>query len=1314
MEIKLIRNTAVKRDLKNAGTSAFFNFSKILPILFFLIFAMRADAKEPAFEFCPKGFFGATDGAIIFNRSPSRSDYQVKKQDKTIIRFSGPIFPGYKLPKFKEKLVDNKKQELTSIQFCKEFGADVKKEFSLVNGSILSAISYDLKGGKIDKPVKYRIFLPLSSFAGRRIQCNGKPLLLPKDKTKQRILKAGKVLSEVRLPLSDELELGIKFISGMKKYFISDCRHHGKPEPHFHIYFEMAGNKLQYSLHLLKAGQPFTQMNHKKKSKTNAPKKKNLLGMGSGFEVGPLNMNPMTAYSWNEGWTKEASQAPVFDSTEAKKGKYSLKLTADDMKERLGRFNMNNIDFRRVKLNPDKTYTLSAWMKTDTDGMKACLRCGEGAWLGTRGKIVDVAKAWEKYSYTFIPKEYKILNYCRTWISVHPSMKKGHLWIDDVRLYEGGKNEDSSEEPLEFGAQIKKKYKLFTEDELKNGYITLFFRNNSDKTTDCKINWQIKDYWDKIVARGTVDTSIKKNENKTEKLKIPQLPIGYYRVSLESPDKALKDELIFGVYQAMKYEGRLPFDWPLGCHNPDASPIVRALGFGLARSWDFTFKRVCPEKGKFNFKETDIVVDNCKKAKLNLMPILGYRLGKSRHDKNGNACIPDWSIEKTVKSSKKNSWAVDVSFPKIEAWKTYVKAIVSRYKDYIKAWEVFNEPNCWLLPEEYVPYLKATYEAAKEADPDCLIVGGGATSDWGGEPAPWTTKVLELDNCSSLDVLSIHMYGNTPPEQYKGQGTNEILAYLKKTMKKYGKDLPIWHTEKSFNTTQMGYSFEELKEPSVYLKESNFRVSDFKAKAQYLIRETLIDSAVGKGPYFWFGRLPNDIYMAPRRKSYSLHHTEYDGSPCPELIAANGLARMLEGRNNPQELIKLDTTTYCALYEGKKGSMLAIWSIEGEAKIKLAVNKDDDFSLNNFFGVKIPHKGVVIKITEEPVYLIFDGKKSNYVKNILENSNVLGTKFSFSGDIEYENDFFVLAFYAFNKTLKKMEADVSLSLLPEAWSVGVKGIKKQCLPQKYTRIIFPISKLKASDKSQTFEYLTGEEKASVALPPIRSLKSLKSILAKSTEAKAYNRTITVDGNLKDWDEAGITGAATADKVKFGRRFWRGPTDLSCEMRFRWDNENLYIAAIVYDDILERHQAADKAWGSDCLELFLGFDPSFKKRAEKSKKINSMSDSDFQILLAPGDVKGKYKNATGWICQKKRDIGGKIVSKKFKYGYQMEAAIPWRSLMKNWHPKKGTELIMTYQVKDAEKKDLPPNKAIFWSGNESNWMKPNLWGKLTLE
>ena len=55
------------------------------------------------------------------------------------------------------------------------------------------------------------------------------------------------------------------------------------------------------------------------------------------------------------------------------------------------------------------------------------------------------------------------------------------------------------------------------------------------------------------------------------------------------------------------------------------------------------------------------------------------------------------------------------------------------------------------------------------------------------------------------------------------------------------------------------------------------------------------------GRFFWFGLFDDEncIFSIRYFQPYGTGHTEFDQSPCPELLAANGLARTLEGMSHP-------------------------------------------------------------------------------------------------------------------------------------------------------------------------------------------------------------------------------------------------------------------------------------------------------------------------------------------------------------------------------------------------------------------------------
>jgi hypothetical protein len=1031
----------------------------------------------------------------------------------------------------------------------------------------------------------------------------------------------------------------------------------------------------------------------------------NLLGAGADFEVGPQGWHAFCAYGW-EDWTAPGIQ-PESDATTAHQGQYSLKLTVEDRKVKQGRDNYNALRFMPVKLDPNVAYTFSAWMKTDLPELKVIQGSGEFLNDGY-SQTVTVTPEWRRYAFTFRPQNGKRLNYHLPMIMVDNQATRGRLWIDDAQLEVGDRAGAYQAAALEFGAAFDAMYKLFTVAELPATFCRIRFRNNTARPHRFQVHYTIKDYWDKTVATGTLAAEVAGNGNREEKLPLPVLPCGYYRIFFDDPQANLHDEAIFGVYQPVSPRVKLPADWPLGSHASDGNPLVRDLGFGWARCfYTFSFNRVLPAKGQTNFVETDRVVKRCRQAGLNLMPILGPAFNDTTDSYTKG--IPDWAVERTPPSQVSWSWTPRVMFPRIEDWKTYVRTLVSRYKHDIKYWEVMNEPNAWLTPEEYVPYLRATYEAAKEADPDCKIVGGGATSDMGGQPAPWTCKVLELDQARHLDVLSIHMYSNTMPETSLRSGTDKVLAFLRNELKKYGRDIPVWHTEKTYTTPVSGYTRKKLDLPGSYLRDPAFQVPDLRAKADYLLRETLIDSAVGHGPFFWFGHLPNDNNISTRIDVYSFHDVEFDLSPGPELLAANGLARMLDGRGTPRRLLQLGPTRYCALFDGPKGALAALWDITGKSSLALPPFPRP-FVVANFFGVPLGSNVRRLDLDTSPVYVSADGASAAALAEWLSACRDPASRFEISGGLEPDAGGGVrLSAYVLSHEDAPGDFTMELKRLPAGWAAARRQAVASGQPGQFVRVDFPLSTIAPSAGACEFEILGPDEKRSVlAFPPVPSIAWLRGVLSPSENAvgaKVAEGAITVDGSLNEWSADGVCGAATAEKVKLGREFWRGPLDLSAAVRFRWDRNCLYLAAEVSDDVFARHQPKELAYDSDGLEFFLTPDPKSGPKASSGFR---------QFLLAPGAISGNQTAATAYCCQLKDEAGVRIASRPVKGGYVLEAAIPWNALSPGFIPAPGRSLGMTFQLCDADAPNEAARKKIFWAGDEDNFQSAAGWGRLVLK
>ncbi|MBN1359887.1 MAG: hypothetical protein JW993_04815 [Sedimentisphaerales bacterium] len=79
----------------------------------------------------------------------------------------------------------------------------------------------------------------------------------------------------------------------------------------------------------------------------------------------------------------------------------------------------------------------------------------------------------------------------------------------------------------------------------------------------------------------------------------------------------------------------------------------------------------------------------------------------------------------------------------------------------------------------------------------------------------------------------------------------------------------------------------------------------------------------------------------------------------------------------------------------------------------------------------------------------------------------------------------------------------------------------------------------------------------------------------------------IDGDLSDWNLDAMTPAVldVAEQINSGATSWDGPDDLSGKFYLLWDDQNIYIAVVVKDDLLSATKAGSNIWNADCVEIF---------------------------------------------------------------------------------------------------------------------------------
>jgi hypothetical protein len=142
-----------------------------------------------------------------------------------------------------------------------------------------------------------------------------------------------------------------------------------------------------------------------------------------------------------------------------------------------------------------------------------------------------------------------------------------------------------------------------------------------------------------------------------------------------------------------------------------------------------------------------------------------------------------------------------------------------------------------------------------------------------------------------------------------------------------------------------------------------------------------------------------------------------------------------------------------------------------------------------------------------------------------------------------------------------------------------------------------------------------------------------------------------------WDEW-TTAAYPAAQVVFGRDQWTGKDDLEASFRLGWDENNLYIAAKIFDDVYVQNATGKDLFLGDSLEIL--FDRDLLGDFHNA----GLTNDDYQLGISTGnpDVNGT-KEAYLWypsnIAGPRPDV--KIAAVRSGGVTRVEVAIPWGTL-----------------------------------------------------
>ena len=223
-------------------------------------------------------------------------------------------------------------------------------------------------------------------------------------------------------------------------------------------------------------------------------------------------------------------------------------------------------------------------------------------------------------------------------------------------------------------------------------------------------------------------------------------------------------------------------DLPYGinAHLPSAAvlDLVRDAGISWIRV-DFNWFMMEPERGVYDWSTTDAVVSDARSRGLNIFATLAY--------------VPGWATNIPAD------------------WYQFVFDTVSRYKDSVRHWGMWNEPNLDPFfrggPQQYIQdVLRPGARAVRDADSSALVLGPELAQIHSGHWNGWLLTVLTQAG-DEIDIVTHHDYSDDGLSVLKGLGGQFPLSRLRTPrgiMEVTGtSDKPFWLTETGWRTDQV-------------------------------------------------------------------------------------------------------------------------------------------------------------------------------------------------------------------------------------------------------------------------------------------------------------------------------------------------------------------------------------------------------------------------------------------------------------------------------------------------------------------------------
>ncbi|MBL8992738.1 MAG: hypothetical protein JNM63_05315, partial [Spirochaetia bacterium] len=562
------------------------------------------------------------------------------------------------------------------------------------------------------------------------------------------------------------------------------------------------------------------------------------------------------------------------------------------------------------------------------------------------------------------------------------------------------------------------------------------------------------------------------------------------------------------------------------------------------------------------------------------------------------------------------------------------KKIASELRDTVDYYQILNEPNIWtartgakkgmrlMPPERYMRFIVSQTAAVREVYPKAKCA-----ANINGIDVNYVDALFALGAAKYIDAFTFHSYRQAPenPPVY------DDIKRLRVVIDKYAKGMPIFNDEQYFGTrdniAHTGeddrdyYSDTEEEQAGRLLQNYLHHIASERVPhAQFAVSGTLYRFGMSH-PVHYYEAFGGVRFMS---------QTIYDLSHTAQIDLHPSVRAFLFERKDGVKIVSVNARMFGVKGGVRNCSAEAVFDANGNRQ-----NRSD------------------FPISFLPTFISFSASTSrDAVVTALKRADFYGFDAPLRASFEMETGNLVVNLE--NCENKPLDASLSFVRMPEGWSIPTPFEIKGLAGRSTKRVSFPVKAGEFSwDKDYPIEY-----RAAVG-------DSLISKTARLPSIRAVKASVAIDGNLDDWSaipKMNLGEERLSTDFSGGKIPHSPKGDLSAQAAISWDENSLYVAVDVSDDIFFKGAGDEGAfWANDSVQIY------FDMGNEAGKSYDG-NDATYSIgLNKNGDaVAWLDKNPTGrYVGANNVDRGidsdVKVAFKKTSSGHIFEMAFPRAAL-----------------------------------------------------